>query len=138
MSDTYIEMATAGFGPSLREGEKIEMAGMAMVPPSGCLSLLFGNIMSAAQTYLTILTTQRLVLARTSSLAGKYTPKTIQVKREIELTEIRTAEIRKNRLVLDIGNGKLELVGVKALGLPLSPDFLPKLASYFVKPVSQP
>ena len=82
MSDTYIEMASAGFGPSLREGEKIEMAGMAMVPPSGCLSLLFGNVMAAAQTYLTILTTQRLVFARTSSLAGKYTPKTIQVKRE--------------------------------------------------------
>ena len=55
------------------------------------------------------------------------------MKRQLELADIRKAEIRKNLLVLTTSSGELKLAAVKLMGTRMTPDFLPKLAAYLIQ-----
>jgi hypothetical protein len=122
----YLQLAQASYTPSLRSGEKILKAGMAMIPPAFWAYLLFiSSLVKTAQTYLVIVTNQRLVLARTKSVLGKYTPDTIIISREYERSAIAGAVIQGNAAVIQTSQGQLKLAG----RFMTAPEFLSELAN---------
>jgi hypothetical protein len=106
-------------------------AGMAMIPPATWTRLLpISNMVKTAQTYLVIITNQRVILARTKSFVGKYTPDTIILCHQYERSDIQSAAIEGNAAVLQTTHGQVKLVGISVLGTAATaPDFLPHLVS---------
>ncbi len=130
LATSLMQMAGAAFGPSLRPGEEIVMAGGVM-EPAPWWTLIFRSAIETAHIYVAILTNQRLVLARTKSWAGKWTPDTIRIVKSYELADITQAEARRNVLVLKTSRGNLRLVGYKAFGLLVTPSgFLADILAY--------